>query len=597
MLLIKKIKELMQTLSISIYRGDRLERNLKVISWIGFVIAFISGIMTVINLVQHKGFVTYTTAIACLSGIIITYAGMVLKKRTPAILAALFVCLFIFTYYALFGINDGFAILWTFLVPLAFSYFAGVSYGVAMSVYYELLFVVLFYTPIRSVMAQYYTKTFMDRYPLLYLCGVLLNSVAMIQYHATTLAQMEYEKKLKEAADAAIAAGEAKSQFLAQMSHEIRTPINTVLGMNEMILREAKDENVLEYSESIQESGRTLLALINSILDFSKIEDGKMEIVSVEYATLTMINNLVASVSNRAKAKGLELLTDIDEKIPRTLRGDDVRLSQIIANLLTNAVKYTEKGSVTLTIHKKERQGSKVLLFISVKDTGIGIKDEDRERMFESFERLDETRNRNIEGTGLGMAIVTKLLAMMGSEIHLTSVYGKGSTFYFEIWQEVVDGTPLMRDLAKTPKAIKERGEETFLFAPTAKVLVTDDNEMNLKVISHLLKRCGIKPDLASSGMETIERIREKKYDIVFLDHMMPHMDGMETLQKLKEEGLTEHLTIIALTANAVVGARESYLAAGFQDYLSKPISVASLEEIMAKYLPAGIYEWKKKES
>jgi CheY-like chemotaxis protein len=249
-----------------------------------------------------------------------------------------------------------------------------------------------------------------------------------------------------------------------------------------------------------------------------------MEIVSVEYATLTMINNLVASVSNRAKAKGLELLTDIDEKIPRTLRGDDVRLSQIIANLLTNAVKYTEKGSVTLTIHKKERQGSKVLLFISVKDTGIGIKDEDRERMFESFERLDETRNRNIEGTGLGMAIVTKLLAMMGSEIHLTSVYGKGSTFYFEIWQEVVDGTPLMRDLAKTPKAIKERGEETFLFAPTAKVLVTDDNEMNLKVISHLLKRCGIKPDLASSGMETIERIREKKYDIVFFgSHDAPH--------------------------------------------------------------------------
>ena len=233
---LEDFKENVRKLAVSIYIGDRLERNLKIITWIGFVIALVSGIMTGINIVQQKGFVTYTTAIACACGIFITFSGLVLKKRRPAILAALFVCIFIFTYYTLFGVNDGFAILWTFLVPLAFSYFAGVIFGVSLSVYYEVLFIVLFYTPLRETMGEFYTETFMDRYPMLYLCGVLLNCVAMVHYHVTTLAQIEYEKKLEDAANEAISAGKAKSQFLAQMSHEIRTPINTILGMNEMIL-------------------------------------------------------------------------------------------------------------------------------------------------------------------------------------------------------------------------------------------------------------------------------------------------------------------------------------------------------------------------
>lgn len=586
-----------QQLLKSIYKEDRLERNLNVITWIGLIIMVIGGIMTTMNYLQHKGFVTVTTAIAAGVGLFIAYSGKVLKQRVPAILAALVVCVLLFSYYAVSGVNDGFAILWTMLVPLAFSYFGGVIYGVTLSAYYELLFFALFYTPLRTVMSQYYTDTFMNRFPLLYLCGVLLNSVAMIHYHMSTLKQIENEKKLEQAVADAVQAEKAKGQFLAQMSHEIRTPINAVLGMNEMILREAADEDILEYSENIQEAGKTLLSLINSILDFSKIEDGKMEILPTNYQTVGLIRNLVYSISERAKAKGLEVITDIDENIPSVLLGDDVRLSQVISNLLTNAVKYTEKGYVKLSIHVASKHDDHVILSVSVKDSGIGIRKEDREKLFESFERLDEKRNRNIEGTGLGMAIVTKLLAMMDSEIQLYSNYGEGSTFFFEIRQGIIDGTPIGRFSEKALKTKEAQGHERYLYAKGARILVVDDNEMNLKVIRNLMKRCGIVPTLANSGMKAIEIIRQESFDIVLLDHMMPKMDGIETLEKLKEEGLLrEGMTMIALTANAVVGAREMYLQAGFEDYLSKPVESAVLEEKLALYLPQEMVEWKKDE-
>ena len=590
----KRIENGFQMLLQSIYKEDRLERNLSVITWIGLIIAGIGSVMTCINMAQQKGFVTWTTAIAAGAGLWIAYSAKVLKSRRPAVIAALFICVFLFTYYAVSGVNDGFAILWTMLVPLAISYFGGVIYGVSLSGYYEILFVALFYTPLRNMMGQFYTETFMNRFPVLYLCNFLLNSVAMIHYHMTTLAQIQNEKKLEEAVQDALAAGRAKSQFLAQMSHEIRTPINAVLGMNEMILREASDENVLDYSETIQEAGKTLLNLINSILDFSKIEDGKMEIIPTEYATSSLIHNLAYSVSERARIKGLDFVIDIDETLPSVLIGDDVRLTQIVSNLLTNAVKYTEKGYVKLSIRNAGRRGDDVKLSISVKDTGIGIQEKDREKMFESFERLDEIRNRNIEGTGLGMAIVTKLLEMMGSEIHLYSVYGEGSNFFFELLQGVKDETPIGKYSSKSARSKKENETEQYLYTMGAKVLVVDDNEMNLKVIKNLLRRCGITPALADSGKMAIELIRKENFDIVFMDHMMPEMDGIETLRCIKEEGLMrEGMTVIALTANAVVGAREMYLQAGFKDYLSKPVETKGLEEKLSQYLPAEKVEWR----
>ncbi len=387
-------------------------------------------------------------------------------------------------------------------------------------------------------------------------------------------------------------ASEAKSRFLAQMSHEIRTPINAVLGMNEMILREAQDQDILEYSQNIDSAGNTLLTLINSILDFSKIEDGKMDIIPVRYDTASFINDLVNSISQRAEAKELLFEVDVDEQLPCALIGDDVRVAQVIMNLLTNAVKYTDKGSVKLSVRSLEKNAGKIKLYVSVRDTGIGIKDEDRQKLFESFERLDEVRNHNIEGTGLGISIVTSLLAMMGSSLKVESVYGEGSVFSFVLEQEIDDETPIGNLEQRLKETTRERKKVELITAPKARVLVVDDNAMNLKVAMNLMKLCGIKADTAPSGEKTIECMKTKSYDIVFLDHMMPKMDGIETLGRLREENLIpEETVMIALTANAVVGAKEGYLSAGFTDYLSKPIELKALVNTLKTYLPETAYE------
>ena len=419
--------------------------------------------------------------------------------------------------------------------------------------------------------------------------AVLIFAIAVILKHSKK--ERDDREKLLIASERAVAASEAKSSFLSSMSHEIRTPINAVLGMNEMILREAEDERILEYSTNIQNAGKTLLYLINSILDFSKIEEGKMEIVPVPYGTSSVINNLAVSVMERAKDKGLEFIVEVDEKLPSVMLGDDVRLSQVIMNLLTNAVKYTEHGCVRFIIRTEDRSDDEISLYIAVEDTGIGIRKEDMPKLFESFERLDEVKNHSIEGTGLGMSIVVNLLKLMGSEIHVESEYGKGSKFWFIISQKVVDGTPI-GDYSKRLAASRKKEKTGALHAPLAKVLVVDDNEMNLKVAKNLLGLFGIRPDMSESGYQAIDLIKEKQYNLILLDHMMPKMDGKETLARMKAEKLLSSDTrVIALTANAVNGARENYLASGFDDYLSKPIEIKQLEDILIKWLPEKLLE------
>ena len=407
--------------------------------------------------------------------------------------------------------------------------------------------------------------------------------------------QENANRQLRESADAAIAADMAKSGFLARMSHEIRTPINAVLGMNEMILRETTDNQIKEYSLSIQNAGKTLLSLINSILDFSKIEDGKMEIIPVKYDTATMIHDLVSSISPRAEAKGLELIVRADATLPAELKGDDVRLRQIISNLLTNAVKYTDKGSITFIMKREYQHDDSIDLYVEVTDTGIGIKEEDLGALFESFRRLDEKRNRNIEGTGLGMSIVTSLLEMMDSKLEVKSVYGEGTTFCFRVRQRIASPVMMGDYTGRIAKKFSVDMKIRHIHAPKARVLVVDDNEMNIRVAVSMLRIFGIEADTALSGAKAIELVNERRYHLILMDHMMPGMDGIEVLKKLKEEKLIDEGTaVIALTANAIVGAREMYLEAGFDDYLTKPLESRRLEKKLKHFLPEILISYKK---
>ena len=399
----------------------------------------------------------------------------------------------------------------------------------------------------------------------------------------------QYMEELKEQKYLADQANKAKSAFLANMSHEIRTPINAVLGMDEMILRESEEENTLVYADNIQTAGTTLLGLINDILDFSKIEAGKMEIIPVDYHAASMLNDLVNMIEPRIQGKGLRLNVEVDPKLPGKLHGDEIRLKQIVTNILTNAVKYTEKGSVTFSVSFEKLSETAIGLKISVRDTGIGIKEEDIRKLFSAFERIEEERNRSIEGTGLGMNITKQLLAMMDSQLEVESVYGEGSVFSFTVAQDVVswEETGDFAEALKKAKTAKKRYRESFT-APEGSVLVVDDTPMNLTVIQGLLKRTRLRVTTAEKGEEAIRLAKQQAFDVIFLDHRMPDMDGVETLTHLKDETPVgeNHTPVICLTANAVSGAKEEYIAAGFTDYLTKPIESELLEEMLIRYLP-----------
>ena len=400
--------------------------------------------------------------------------------------------------------------------------------------------------------------------------------------------RQEYETMvLKLEKDAADEANKAKSNFLANMSHEIRTPMNAIIGMDEMILRETGDTKIRKHAMDIRSAARTLLSIINDILDLSKIESGKMELVPVEYDFASVLNDIVNMTMNKARDKGLSYDLNVNPAIPSLFCGDEIRVRQIILNIVNNAIKYTEKGGVKIDV---DFVGETSKLIVKVADTGMGIRREDMDKLFSSFQRLDETRNRNIEGTGLGLNITRQLVLMMGGNIAVESEYGKGSVFTVDLVQKVVDSTPI-GDYTKRLERSQLEAEEfkAKLFAPNAKVLIVDDNEMNLEVITGLMGDTKIRTKVAVSGYDCIEMLKKEKYDLVLLDQMMPGLSGTQTLEQIRKEHIADETPVIALTADAIIGARETYLKEGFNDYLSKPVMYEDLENILIKYLDKSL--------
>ncbi len=380
----------------------------------------------------------------------------------------------------------------------------------------------------------------------------------------------------------------AKDDFLANMSHEIRTPLNGIMGMDEMILRDTKENRTKEYALEIKSAGNTLLSIINDILDLSKIESGNFEIIPVEYDLASVLNDVLNLTRHRAVKKKLKYDFNVSESIPSKLFGDEIRIRQIMLNIINNAIKYTEEGSVSVDISSvSTMMGNYVDLIVKVADTGMGIKDEDKEKLFKSFQRLDEKRNRSIEGTGLGLHITHKLLEMMEGSIEFESEYGKGSTFVITIPQKVVAAAPIgVFSHAVRNYLDNIEIEEVGLYAPEARLLVVDDNDMNLEVMEGLLRDTKIKTDLVDSGKGCVEKVSENKYDCILLDQMMPQMSGEDTLKKMIELDILRGTPVVALTADAIIGAKENYLAMGFTDYLSKPVKYDALEMLLKEYIP-----------
>ena len=521
-----------------------------------------------------------------------------LKVLTHA--AIIFHCLVFWNSFAVYfvtGSMGGTSIFLIFIAaPIGF-YFYNLFYGF---LFCSMLFTgmaVYMWTPLHDL--GYAFPEIYNRLPIMYLVEVII--CALAQYEIVR-AQAKTEMALADAEEA----NRAKSDFLSNMSHEIRTPINAILGMNEMIKREStrgRDEifdkeeesretfgNVCKYSHNIENAGNNLLSIINDILDFSKIEAGKIEIVEAEYKLSSVLNDVSNMILFKTEEKKLDFTTEVDENIPDLLCGDELRVRQVLINILNNAVKYTNKGSICLSVKSLAKSEDSITLIFAVRDTGIGIKKEDIGKLWGKFQRVDLKQNSTVEGTGLGLAITHTFLEMMGGSIGVESEYGKGSVFTIILPQKIVSEEPIGNFRERLEKSIRQMHiyEESFR-APNARILIVDDTRMNLMVSVGLLKDTEMQIDTALSGAEAVKMAREISYDVILMDQRMPEMDGSVAMQKIKEDedSLNRNTPFICLTADAVNGARERYLSEGFDDYLTKPIDYKAMERMLVNYLPA----------
>ena len=674
------------------------ELNVKSLCVCCFLIAAVSGFMCIVNICTSEtviAIITGSTAIWYLVNIIIF---SFYKNRIQMVVAMMIGAYVMMMYYVISGGVDGFSLVWLLVVPPAVQYCFNSLYGIPFSLFLWLSMVIYMWTPLHELGYQY-SDTYRMRFPIVYFFVTFLSGV--VQYRIS-----KYSKEQETLIENLEYAGRTKNDFLANMSHEIRTPMNAIVGMCELILRDDINESVRENCFNIQNSSRSLLSIINDILDFSKIEAGKIELVEERFNLASTINDVINMAMTRKGDKNIEIVVRVDPTIPKGLIGDELRIRQVIVNLLTNAVKFTHKGCVIVRISQSKHEYG-INLNVSVKDTGIGITEENIEKLFTSFQQVDTRKNRSVEGTGLGLAISKRLVTKMGGFINVFSNYGVGSEFRFVVPLKVADPEPfitindiekarvavyldwqkydhprtvrayrnLINDLRRQfnvnvsvfndvealkqgmeedvythcfiakeeylgnrelfdafakkcqvlvvqdrfdtielPDNIKKvykpfyalsfaavmnnekfvldvHGHKTFtarFIAPDAKVLIVDDNAINLKVAAGLMKPYGMKIITVASGQEAIEAVKSKDYDIVFMDHMMPGMDGVEATQIIRDmhDEYYRQVPIIALTANAVNGAREMFLSNGFNDFLPKPIETTVLDRMLRIWLP-----------
>jgi signal transduction histidine kinase/FixJ family two-component response regulator/HPt (histidine-containing phosphotransfer) domain-containing protein len=554
----------------------------------------ISTLMAISALITQAGIESFLLNLftAGLSYSLLVYSYRTGKHQMCYLITiiVIFILMFTILFFTSGGYHSGMPSFFIFAVVFTVFMVEG-KIALIMSVLEMILYIgiciLAYYNPHTVIILQTERDVFIDNVASFAIVSVCLGTTMYIHFRMYNAQQCELEKAKEEA----LALSQIKTTFLANMSHEIRTPINVILGMNEMIMSESNITEISRYSKKIQNAGKTLLTLINNILDVSKIESGKLDIVKENYKIIELISDLIIIGQESATKYGLMFSVEVDEYLPSVLYGDFIHIKQVVINFLSNATKYTKEGSVILNFSQKNIDDH-LLLCISVKDTGIGIDKNKVEYFFESFTRGDHPANTNIEGTGLGLAIVNELTELMNGKIYVDSVLEVGSTFIVEIPQGIEDNTPIGR--IESEQGV-ERFEESSVIAPTGNILVIDDNRENLEVIKLLLKRTLLQIDTGLSGSECLKMVRNKPYDIIFMDYMMPYMNGIETLKKLRENRI--ETPVVALTANATVGAKKLFLTSGFSDYISKPIIWKELENVIIKLLPKEIIQLSDKDA